>query len=513
MDAKLLLVQSISLLYWETKKPELNTNSKVVIEQLLGTIKLPENILDTDNGRSNLVNLKLTTEALLDSAEGMDYYALKQRLRLDISDDDALYTAAMEGISEEGDVMGRCLSYLTSIKRYFEELKFLETMKEMMSNSVYSQRAVNPKKLAREFIQNLERFVVNDNDEGTGRSNPLVVKGGGFDDVELLTQHISDSITQINQDGLMRTGYKAVNRMLHLGGLIRGDLYVVGARRGNNKTGLTLDITIDIPRYNKPFLFDPSKKPLILHITMENSYDQNLRYIAERAYYEKHGRLVSLLDTDPQVMAEMVKEYIGVNGFHFEAIWIPGGTATVFDIQQIILEYEAQGYEIHLLTIDYLALVDKAGLESTTAGSEIRDAFRRIRNFCNPKKITVLTPHQISSEATNLVRGGELNFVTKVAGMDYWDGCRRLTQEVDVEIIINVERIKRDNVNRAYMAMCIGKNRAVKNMPESHKSCAMEFNEWGLIPDVLKDDSEETFIKDISSIRQSFSTDGSEDNW
>ena len=165
-----------------------------------------------------------------------------------------------------------------------------------------------------------------------------------------------------------------------------------------------------------------------------------------------------------------------------------------------------------MLTIDYLALVNKAGLESHTAGAEIRDAFRRMRNFCNPKKIALLTPHQVSSQATELVRQGEINFVEKVAGMDYWDGSKRLTQEIDVEIIINIEKVKKDGVTRSFQTMAIGKNRAVKNMPESHKSCAMEFTEWGLIPDVDKE-NEETYFKDIKDIRQTFSEDGSEEGW
>ena len=97
--------------------------------------------------------------------------------------------------------------------------------------------------------------------------------------------------------------------------------------------------------------------------------------------------------------------------------------------------------------------------------------------------------------------------------MDYWDGSKRLTQEIDVEVVINVDRVKKDGVTHSYQTMCIGKNRSVKNMPESHKSCAMEFNEWGLIPDVDKPDSEETFIKNISDIRKTFSADGEEEGW
>lgn len=514
MDAKLLLVQAIALLYWDSKKTENKNENKEMIKELIASVKLPENILDTDNGRDNLINLKYTAEDLLEQQEEINGAVLSQRLRLSIKDDEELVRVAVETIEENEDSELRCVSYQNNIRHYFEAQKFTETLKKFMSEALYSGKAINARKLSREFISKLEPFASVETGEGTARENPLVVKGGSLNDTELLAKQFKEAIEQINQEGLMRTGYKGFNRMLHVGGLIRGDCYVVGARRGMNKTGMTLDITLDVPHFNKPYMFDVNKKPLILHITKENSYDQNLRYIAERCYYLKHGKLLNYKDgITEEYVTGLIEEYVGRYGYHFESIWVPGGSATVMDLQQIVLQYEKKGYEIHLLTIDYLALVDKAGLESHTAGAEIRDAFRRMRNFCNPKKITLLTPHQVSSQATELVRQGEINFVEKVAGMDYWDGSKRLTQEIDVEVIINVERVKKDGVTHSYQTMCIGKNRSVKNMPESHKSCAMEFNEWGLIPDVEKPDTEETYIKNISDIRKTFSENGDEEGW
>lgn len=512
MDAKLLLVQAIALLYWDGKRPERNTENREIIHTLVEGVKLPENLLDTDNGRDNLINLKYTVEDLLNQQEEINGAVLNQRLRLSIRDDNELLAVALETIADTEDWEVRCATYATNIRRHFEEIKFLEVMRKFMAQSLYANKAINSKKMAREFITQLEPFATADTGEGQARENPLVVKGGGFGENSLIVSQLKEAIEQINHEGLLRTGYKGVNRMLHIGGLIRGDCYVVGARRGMNKTGMTLDITLDVAHYNHPYMLDPNKKPMILHITKENSYDQNLRYIAERCYYLKHNKFLNYQEVSEEYVAELIREYTEGTGYHFESIWVPGGSATVMDLQSIVLEYEKKGFEIHLLTIDYLALVNKAGLESHTAGAEIRDAFRRMRNFCNPKKIALLTPHQVSSQATELVRQGEINFVEKVAGMDYWDGSKRLTQEIDVEIIINIEKVKKDGVTRSFQTMAIGKNRAVKNMPESHKSCAMEFTEWGLIPDVDKE-NEETYFKDIKDIRQTFSEDGSEEGW
>lgn len=73
----------------------------------------------------------------------------------------------------------------------------------------------------------------------------------------------------------------------------------------------------------------------------------------------------------------------------------------------------------------------------------------------NRRKIAVITPHQISSEAKNLIRMGVDNFVAEIAGKAYWDSCRTLEQEVDGSILINIEK----RGERSYLAVQRGKHR------------------------------------------------------
>ena len=226
MDAKLLLVQAIALLYWDSKKTENKNENKEMIKELIASVKLPENILDTDNGRDNLINLKYTAEDLLEQQEEINGAVLSQRLRLSIKDDEELVRVAVETIEENEDSELRCVSYQNNIRHYFEAQKFTETLKKFMSEALYSGKAINARKLSREFISKLEPFASVDTGEGTARENPLVVKGGSLNDTELLAKQFKEAIEQINQEGLMQTGYKGFNRMLHVGGLIRGDCYV-----------------------------------------------------------------------------------------------------------------------------------------------------------------------------------------------------------------------------------------------------------------------------------------------
>lgn len=96
------------------------------------------------------------------------------------------------------------------------------------------------------------------------------------------------------------------------------------------------------------------------------------------------------------------------------------------------------------------------------------------------RKITVITPHQISSEAKNLIRMGVDNFVAEIAGKAYWDSCRTLEQEVDGSILINIEK----RGERSYLAVQRGKHRKSGPMtPQRDMYTVLPFFDVGAIRD------------------------------
>lgn len=518
MSPKILLVQGIVLLYWESKLEGRPLDSRPLLTQLLQSLRLPETVVDTEFGKENLTQLRYVLEWLIEEDKEVELTVLKQRLRLSIIDEEELYQTALDGFEtpeDENAIIKRCQSYISSLNRYFHEKRFEEDVKKFIQETIYNRGQCNIQKSALNFMNVLSQYSVNVDAEKSIEDNKLIVKMIDFENVDNLIKRAQEAITSVSSEGIMRTGYQGVNRMLGahvgVGGLIRGDCYLFGARRGQNKSGMTMDITMDICRFNVPYMFNPNKTPLVLHITCENSADLNMRYFMDRTYYMTHGMKPDYQEVDPEQLATCLQSYTNRNGYVFKQLWIPGSSANYMDIQQILMDFESMNYEIHVLCIDYLALLDKTGCEQGAVGNEIRDLYRKMRNFCNPRKITLITPHQVSGEATNLVRAGETNLVEKIVGLDYYDGCRRLTQEVDVEIVLDIVRIKEGSNTKCYQTMAIGKNRAVRVMPEEHKSCCYMFTkEWGLIPDV---EGEATYISDISSIRKNGSLDGEEELW
>jgi hypothetical protein len=143
----------------------------------------------------------------------------------------------------------------------------------------------------------------------------------------------------------------------------------------------------------------------------------------------------------------------------------------------------AEGYEIVGLLVDYLNMISKTGIEFKVAGDDIRMAFRKIRNYTAPRGITFITPHQLSSDALQLTRENVEDFVKTVASKGYYDGCKRLIQEPDIELVIHKVIVNAES----FLTVQRGKHRNTVT-PEKDQYVVLPFKPVGTIPwDVNKD--------------------------
>jgi hypothetical protein len=294
---------------------------------------------------------------------------------------------------------------------------------------------------------------------------------------------LSDTLN--NNEGIMRTGWQGLNRMLQ-GGFRRGEMVAVGALQHNFKTGFSLSIFEHVALYNKPFMLDETKKPLLLRISFEDPLTLNMPFLYRNIYENETGEKAVLKGRKTSEMAAYVMEKLKVNGFEIMMLQVNPTLWTYKNIQNKILELEAEGYEIHMLELDYLAMVPTTGCTEGPAGDAMRDMYRRIRNFTAPKRITLITPHQLSSEAKMLMRQSGENFVQEIANKGYYDGCKRIDQEVDLEIYIHIVKVN----GKSWLTIQRGKHRLVNITPDEYKYCVLPFEDIGDIRvDINGDDT------------------------
>lgn len=487
MDSKLTLVHCLMLIYWESLMDVKSENSASMVKATLETIKLPEAVLETDQNRDIIVGLRSTIYALCQQPidQPIDKIALLQRIRINCKDDVSLYDSiaqAMIDTTDQGLIRQKCNEYSRHIIQGQKERQFKDLIRGWMSDVLYSDQgqALDIKNITLKMQNELEPFSMENKANGV-RGIEGVVDYVDFDQLSDLTGIFKRAKEEVTLEGILRTGYQGINRMMgDYGGFRRGDMIVVGAFQHNYKTGFTLNLTKQIALYNKPYMINPEKKPLILHISSENHATDNIMLLYKSLMENMTGEVCDTSNLDETTAALWIKEQMESTGYHFKMMRVNPSTYTYSSLFATINQLESEGFEIHFLCIDYLNMFNKAGCINTFTGSDTRDLFRRVRNFCSERKITCLTPHQISTEAKQLLRQGVDNIVKELANKSYWDSCKTLDQEVDIELLIHIEKVN----GKSFLSVQRGKHRKSGAItPDKDLYCVLPFFDIGAIRD------------------------------
>lgn len=500
MDPKLLLVKIATLLYKEGQLKDPTVHSANLVKEVLATIKIPETTMDFDRSREALQNLRMTVSWMSDFAPGdeMDRGSVLQRIRVNTIDDENLYFAFEAGIEDEPDLnrlKKQCLQLRCELRDHINQTNIQEILKTYSSQVNFRPESVDWRNIVSELNSKLEPFRNTASDEFKVAGMLQMVNLADVDGVKSLIERAAE---ETSHDGILKTGYQAINRMLgDHGGFRRGEFVLVGALQHNYKTGFTLNLFKHLALYNVPYMRDPSKKPLIIHVSAENELHMNIVQLYSSLYENETGReadTAQFRDPDPERRAEFISmaqryihEKMSVNGYHVEMGRCDPSTTTFQSICDMITQYETQGYEIHAIVFDYLNMISKAGCNLTgPTGSEIRDLMRRVRNFTAPRGITFITPHQLSTEAKKMVRAGVNEFVKHLEGKGYYDSCGTVDQEVDLEIFIHKEVVN----GESFLTIQRGKHRKPKDTPIKHRYTVLPFNPiGGVLDDLNKPDS------------------------
>lgn len=479
MDIKLVLVKAVTLLYRESLLTEKETNSSDLIRTVLAGLKLPEVALSVNPERQLLMNLRDSVQFMCDNPIDHVYEKdeLLQRLKVNCGDDEQVYAAFCQGIEKDMDDPAVKRTVL-SIRKYIND-----TFRETEIINLFG-KATNTLRFQRESIQDIRKFVgefktkLEPYEQSASLKDPNIVGSVDLgDNTQLIT--VLTEIQEVNNNvSILRTGWQGFNRMSQ-GGIRRGEVVCTSALQHNYKTGTGLTLFKQIAIYNTPYMLSPSKKPLLLRISFEDSLKSDIQFLYQNIFQNKYGELPNLKKLNIQEMAKFIKEVMEANGYHVKFMRVNPSGWTFRDIQNTIIGLEAEGYELHLVNLDYLGMLPTTGCTQGAQGDDMRDLWRRMRNFFSARGTSMISPHQLSSDAKQLIRDGRSDFVKNIAGKGYYDGCKRLDQEIDLEIHTHIEHLN----GEAFLTFQRGKHRWPTVIPESHKYMVLKFTEKGCIMD------------------------------
>lgn len=481
MDHKLLLVQVITLLYRESQLDNRTSNSSELASQIVASIRVPETSMETDRGRETIVGLRTTAMWMVGNPPTQDYdrTILLQRIRVNVGEEDGLYQA-FEGateLCEDTNLIKRMvLEYRAELQAYLNQNQITEIFKQASQKSMFNPHTIDWKNFVKDVIGTLEPLATVQDIE----TNPAIVGAVDLSDDEAVQALMTTSRDELSSEGVLRTGWQGINRMCgDQGGFRRGEFVLLGALQHQYKTGFTLNLFKHMCLYNKPYMRDPTKKPLALHISAENNLNDNVMQLYVSLKENETGEAVAIRGVDIAEASAYVKARLRDSGYEVRMLRVDPSLFGYRDLFDLIIKYESEGFEVHFCVFDYLNMLTKRGCQQGPHGFETRDIFRRVRNFTAPRGCTFITPHQLSTQAKELVRNQIDNFVQEIANKGYYDSCRTIDQEVDLEISIHIEKMN----GESFLTCQRGKHRKISITKEIDLYTVLKFSPIAGIPD------------------------------
>lgn len=482
MNNDLLLVKIITLLYLELIQP----NEEISVEltrPILEELQLPELVVGIDPEKEKIVALRSTAFYLMEQQKEapIELADLLQRLRVDCKFDDRLYDSFQQGLSAQRDekqMKRTIVSLRKAINNYNSDKESAKLLREASNEFNFRREKIkNPKTFFADLVSKLEKYSSTET-----KSDPAIIANCSTDDPESMDRAY-DEMCQSGQ-ARMITGWQAVNDMTQ-GGFGRAEQWVLGALQHQYKTGFTLSLTKQFAIYNKPLLKDPNKKPLIMRISFEDTLNANIKFLYKNIVFNETGVLPDDAYISDKKNIKEIRDYVmektSVQGYTIKLYQVNPSEWGYKDLQNLVMEEEANGYEVHVCIVDYLSVMSLRGCDVETAGHALRDLYKRTRSFFVARNILFITPHQLSTDAKQLIRDGRNDFVKQLEGRGYYAGSKQIDQVVDGEIFVHLEKMN----GSTYLTMYRGKQRNVEAIPDSRKYVILPFPPRGPIPDDL----------------------------
>jgi hypothetical protein len=309
---------------------------------------------------------------------------------------------------------------------------------------------------------------------------PGVTSITDFTDANQIKQVLEKGKVLTSPEGILNTGLQGLNDALGGHGIMRGWMYNCGAVSFGYKTGHLCDLTLNIPQFNTPWLWDITKKPLIIRCTVETTDVQDTKVLFQRAWYRETGQKIPLHKVDLERAAEYLKEFFSRRGYCFELIACDPNKFTVFGLMQLMDNYIAKGYEIHMCNFDYATKVAKH-TPAPRDDMRLSLTYDILRSYCMPKGITVATAAQLDSMAKKLAMANPAGCTREFAEGSWYADSKSIYNELDAEVLSHV--VKHID-GYSYWSCSRGKHRDHDDTPMNKRDFYYRFTPGGILPDV-----------------------------
>lgn len=495
-----ILITCIVLLFREREITKDGTyDSRNLVKSILAVTKPKrKELLDSDFNNPENPLMELLNRMIANPEAYDDKLNLLGELKVIFRTNTLYYDTAHDQLAAEmtdGGMKRSVTSMVNKLTQYYKSATAIQKLNLL----TYNLNNGNIKKSVPddilEILPELESLCNKTSTKDAGILN--TVQLSSRDDMENIVKSLKATK---EEGGILKTGWVQLNNMLQKG-FRKGQMGIVCSLQHNYKSGFLKSVFMQVARYNQPQLKDPKKKPALVYLSFEDETIDTLEFMYTYLYYHENRRLPENEDDLKNLSTEQIQDYVikrlGANGFEIFLVRADPSLWTYQNIFSLVNQYEAQGYEVQMMILDYLAILPTTGCDNSgPAGTALRDMFRRVRNFSSSKNIAMISAHQLSTESKALIRNGiqDSLFVKEVAGKGYTEGSKQIDQVVDFEIYIYKAKINK----KWHLTVNRGKHRGVGIIDDNLLYFALPFPYRAPILENINDENiEEVNVEEL----------------
>lgn len=485
-----ILLKTVTLLHRESLLgASVTDNSKDLAKTILVTFNTNSKNNQLVGGDSSIItDLKYLITDIVNNPDGYDKESLLSSLGIILKDKPEFILAANKAIDNEmlpPSLKRTILTLRNRLSNYYKEFE----LKSLISKASYSVNTgdlggASLEEFSKALANNIEALTLN-----TSRTkDPAIVDEFDVSSEEELGVIFRKANLGSSENNILKISWSNITDMLQ-GGFRRGAFVIINALQHNYKSGFLRSIMAQLLMYNKPRLKDPTKKPLMVYISFEDDAVISIDFFYRYLYYSEHKKLPDMSEIPPGDAATYVKNRLTVTGYNVKMLRVNPSEWTYKHIFNKLLQYEADGYEVHAVLVDYLSKLPTIGCIQGPAGTDLRDMFNRVRNYMSARDILFITPHQISTAGKQLIRNGvsPLNFVKEIAGKGMTADSSQLDQIVDLELYLHKAKLN----GRWVLTVQRGKDRQPGIVDDSKLYTILPFPKKAPIPDNINENGED----------------------
>ena len=259
----------------------------------------------------------------------------------------------------------------------------------------------------------------------------------------------------------LKTGIQAINRSLN-GGFENDRCYIYLGLPGEGKSSTLLNLTLQIKGHNKDIVTkDPTKRPTILFLTMENTLNETLERVFSILVSDDD---ISEFGGHKEIMQLLRQNGLGISNdspIDIEFRYVPSNSVDTDYLYTIYDEMSANGQEVVCLIQDYIKRIRPRDFK--LMGGDMRIALGAVvdefKEFAVAKHIPVITASQLNRDAAKIIDEGrkssEADLVRKVGRANIGESTL-ITENADSAFIL----VPEDGADgRKYLGMANAKKR------------------------------------------------------